>query len=1292
MKNFYTIKLKVLCAIVFVLALSNVSNAQLIINEVLPWPAGSSAPTPVDANNDGTTSAFTDEFVELVNVSGGTLDISGWSVWDGPSGSNRFTFPSGTILAAGEAILVFGGYTGTAPATFNGSRLFLGTTPSAGLGLVNTGDAIEVRNGATVIDTYAYPSATSGTSFVRTTEPDGTSAFTVHPTLNSKFISPGTKKDGTPFITKVKFASLADSKNENGGNYDLVVSLEGASPTVATTFDLVLTSTHDDDVDFQVAHTVAAGETQITIPITIVDDALLEGNEQVTFSIQNVSGGISAVSYTPSTFTLTLLDNDITSVSFVSASATVAEGAGTYQLAVSIQSPSPTLATSVEVVLTTGNAGTDITYSTQVVTFPANTSANRTVTVTIVNNTEVEADETFTFSLQNQAQPGGSAEIGAISTFTLNVDDDDVSPLKINEFCAFPSASGTGVDANGDGNINGNNDEFIELVNAGASDLDLSGWAIYAGAPATLRFTFDAGTVLEPGEALVVFGGWHTGQSPAPLKIGGSRVFFGVVSGTANTGLGLSNTGTTIQVKNTLGVVQTEYTYAEAETVSSVSRVLDPEITGNTYIAHPALAGKTISPGTKADGANFIDATLVSFTAGSASVKEADGTYVLKLSISHPHATNATSATVALTQGDAADLGGFQPATVNFAGGVSADQTVTITLHDDATAESNKVFTFALQNVQGGSNATVGAISTFTLTVVDDDAVPGQLVVINEIHPRLELAPNGDTNGDGTRSTTNDEFIEFINISAGELDISGWRVMTGSGTGTLQHIFPEATVVPAGGAVLLFGGPDPDEGAFGGSVVQTADDGTGAIGLSLTDQSATVRLLDASGVQQDEVTYFSESSSFAGISIVRIPDGGAFTLDAQQRAIANHPSVLLNDGRQHQYSAGIKSDGTPFIEITTTTVQFATAAGGRYEQDASPSPVAVTVERAHATQPTTFEIGLVTPDPDSELSFSPSSFTFTPGEPETQYINIVINDDLALEGDEVFVLQIKNVSGGDHAAPGKNKTFQFRIYDNDMPVIFNEVHAAPASDISGDANHDGARSASEDEFVELVNVTDEVIDMGGWKLYSGSDVLRHVFLPGTKLEPRKALVVFGGGIPLGFFGGSKFQLASESGLGLTDNGTALVLRNVSGELQSSFTYGTDGNIKQSLTRSPDITGYYVPHAQAENANGVLFSPGIKANGWPFGDLTTGILPKAVSAVSFYPNPARTSATLVITQTDLPFDYVIADVTGRTVRQARAVTGEASVNLEGLHAGLYFYTVRGTGNGKTLGKGTFIVIH
>ena len=87
-------------------------------------------------------------------------------------------------------------------------------------------------------------------------------------------------------------------------------------------------------------------------------------------------------------------------------------------------------------------------------------------------------------------------------------------------------------------------------------------------------------------------------------------------------------------------------------------------------------------------------------------------------------------------------------------------------------------------------------------------------------------------------------------------------------------------------------------------------------------------------------------------------------------------------------------------------------------------------------------------------------------------------------------------------------------------VIINEFQADPAGDITGDANGDGVRHFSEDEFVEIYNDTGGPLDMSNWELHdnSGGGLLRHVFPEGTIVANECAIVVFGGGSPTGEFG------------------------------------------------------------------------------------------------------------------------------------------------------------------------------
>jgi hypothetical protein len=167
--------------------------------------------------------------------------------------------------------------------------------------------------------------------------------------------------------------------------------------------------------------------------------------------------------------------------------------------------------------------------------------------------------------------------------------------------------------------------------------------------------------------------------------------------------------------------------------------------------------------------------------------------------------------------------------------------------------------------------------------------------------------------------------------------------------------------------------------------------------------------------------------------------------------------------------------------------------------------------------------------------------------------------------------------------------------------VINEVLADPHAEAAlGDANGDGLRDASEDEFVEIVSIGKFAADISGWTLSDGVGV-RHVFPPGTIVSDECAIVIFGGGIPTGAFGGALVQTASTGLLGLNNSGDTITLRDLSNTVRASYTYGAEGGNDQSLTRNPDITGSepLILHSTADPVDGSLFSPGTRIDGTAF---------------------------------------------------------------------------------------------
>ncbi|MBN1826057.1 MAG: lamin tail domain-containing protein [Candidatus Eisenbacteria bacterium] len=132
----------------------------VVINEILASPQQ-------DANNDGLIEAYEDEFVELYNAGGASVDLSGWTLSDDDATASAFAFPEGTVVEPGGFITLFGG---GAPTGFVGPVFT--DDGRIGNGLSNTGDTVELRRDGELIDQYTYGSeANHGESLIRL--PDG---------------------------------------------------------------------------------------------------------------------------------------------------------------------------------------------------------------------------------------------------------------------------------------------------------------------------------------------------------------------------------------------------------------------------------------------------------------------------------------------------------------------------------------------------------------------------------------------------------------------------------------------------------------------------------------------------------------------------------------------------------------------------------------------------------------------------------------------------------------------------------------------------------------------------------------------------------------------------------------------------------------------------------------------------------------------------------------------------------------------------------------------------------------
>ncbi|MFK8058824.1 MAG: lamin tail domain-containing protein [Polaribacter sp.] len=184
---------------------------------------------------------------------------------------------------------------------------------------------------------------------------------------------------------------------------------------------------------------------------------------------------------------------------------------------------------------------------------------------------------------------------------------------------------------------------------------------------------------------------------------------------------------------------------------------------------------------------------------------------------------------------------------------------IPLTIHADADNDNE---TIIINFTVTSGTANLGT-SQHTVTITDDE-LP-DLVVNELLADPAAAAPAGDSNGDGVRDGSDDEFIEIYNTTGSAIDVSGFTVSDAS---SVRHTFPSGTIIPANQSIIIFGG-----GTITGISGLAQKASTGSIGLSNTGDTITIK--NASSLDISVTGYGSDAND--NQSIARSPDfSGSF--------------------------------------------------------------------------------------------------------------------------------------------------------------------------------------------------------------------------------------------------------------------------------------------------------------------------------------------------------------------------------------------------------------------------------
>jgi uncharacterized protein YjdB len=1239
------------------LAVSFLSQSQIIINEVLYDPPSGSAG---DANGDGTRDANDDEFIEFVNTSTTSLDLSGYELYDGlalRTATPRHIFPAGSILGPDSALVIFGG--GNPTGNFGTAQVVVATTGI--INLSNNGDTITLKDSlGNVVLTLDIEPWSNNPDESYTRFPDITGSFIQHADTTTLLFSPGTYVDGvTPFVFNNVLVSSITVSGANG--LDSINTLGGTLQMQAT-----------------------VNPTNAT-------------NTTVTWSLNPISG----VATINSVGLLTATNDGIV---WVIASANDASG----------------VKDSIQVFITNQTPPISQVIINEVLYDPASGSAGDANGDGFRDSSEDEFIEFVNTSNSSYDMSGFEIydALGLKNGIPRHIFPAGTVVGRDSAIVVFGGGSPTGyfgtaiIDTSSSGDLNLSNagDTITIKDNLGYTilTLDIEPWSNNPDESYT-RFPDLTGVFIQHSDTTPLLfspGTYADGITP-----------FGAVANVLVSNIsvnGINNIDTITALNGTLQM-QAMVMPSNA-TNNSVTWSLNPA-TGLASISSTglitaindgnvwAIASANDSSGVKdsllVSISNqtlppiLVNAIIISSLNGSDSIKTLGGSLQMIANVSP---SNATDTTVTWSLNPNSGI-----ATINATGLLSA-------------STDGNVWVIASANDASGKKDSLQVN-------ISNQIPPVSQVIINEVlyDPPSGLA--GDANRDGTRDPNDDEFIEFVNTSNSSYDMSGFELYDGLAlkTGVPRHVFPAGTVVGKDSAIVVFGGGIPT-GVFGTSIVDTATGGAlnlsnngdtitlkdnlGNVILTLDiepwsnnpdesytrfpdltggfiQHSDTTSLLFSPGTYVDGITPFGPVAKVlvssitvqgaGGVNSISIPSG---TLQMQvtiSPSNATNTSVswslnpatgiatidssgllsAVNDGNIWVIASALDSSGVKdSVQISITNQTLPIVLVSSISVSGSGGATSITTNNGSLQMEATVLPSNAT---DSSVTWSINPTMGIATISSTGLLNAINNGN-------VWVIASAN------DASGVKDSIQIAINNQSAPVskvIINEVLYDPPSGTDGDANRDGTRDANEDEFIEFVNTSSSSYDMSGFEIYDAlgfnTSTPRHVFPAGTVIGKDSAIVIFGGGTPTGSFGVATVQTASSGALNMTNSGDSIILTDNLGNILLVLDIEPwSNNPDESYTRFPDLTGDFIQHA---DTTPLLFSPGTYVDGvTPFGNLLTVLVSSiAVQGTNGENSIENDDGTLQMEATVLPVNATNKNVTWLI----NPASGIASISSSGL---------------------------
>ncbi len=714
---------------------------------------------------------------------------------------------------------------------------------------------------------------------------------------------------------------------------------------------------------------IPIGQSSAAITLAPQNDALVEGAETVRFTVQAGAGyGVSAGNVA----TGTIDDNDFAVIRFTNELETVTEGTPAKFVSVELLitadgSPgSGTLARAVSynlATLATGTAGaSDFSFSSpQTITYdPGQGSTTTNIAIGITDDRAVEGNETVDFRLNTLVDgTGGNVTFNGPIDGTLTIRDNDTATI------GFVSATNATAE-------NGTSQLQVGLaINATGTGLE----ALERPVSLTVNAT----------------GGTATGSGTDYTFAGPQTITFaaGAVAGTQTLTLTLNNDAI---VEGNETIIFTANSLADG-TNGQITQSGSPQhtltITDNDTAALQFVAG-TGSANENA-GSHAFDLQLVITANGVPNT----GTLGRAVDFAFTELTGDT-ATLHSDYTVASYAGSFG------VGATSGTVTRTVTINDDTRVEGSETARFGLQVTSDGTGGqvSIGAQSTHTLTVSDNDTAT------------LTLVTNGTT----------------INESAGSLNVGFALVITANNipnSGTLER--PITIDLKDAGVGTTTVGSD-----YTFSSPQTV---TFASGESSSVKNVSIGLVDDTRLEGNETMVFLADNFVDGT-------GGAASFNSTPA-----------------YTAVLQDNETAVIQLAADSALVSESAGSlpvgvTLVITANGTPNTGTLDRALTVSLTDVLPRTATPDGVDYTFISPQTITFEVGDASsTKTANLSVVNDALSEGNETLTIQLGTLNDPTgQASLGARQSTGITIVDNDIDLALTTTESANVIVAGGGTN------------------------------------------------------------------------------------------------------------------------------------------------------------------------------------------------------------------------------------------------